>query len=785
VAKTKEVRSGIAHYVQRLHALDVTTGADRVPPALLGDSQNNDAVNNNLTPIVVHGASGPGTFGGDLPFNAFRQLQRSAAALAPPDSLHPRGVVYLDFASHSDNGAYRGWVLGYDPGNLQLLQSFTTSVNFRGAGVWQSGAPVAIDAGNNLFFATGNAFGETTFSTANLTESVVRINTAVSGQLVYRDSFTPYNWQALDAVDQDLGSGGTLLLPDAVGSAPHPHLLVETGKAGRIYLLDRDNLGGLSPDQSTENVRIVDVLDHGVTGAWSSPAFLLTGPNTGLLYYHGAGDSLRAFQITNGHFVRGPGPGGSVSYSANSWGFPGAQVSTSSNGSGNGIVWELRSDAYNAGGPEVLYAYDAGNLQNQLYSSNGVGLRDVLGPAVKFVVPVITNGHVFAGTANGLAVFGLLPTSSTVPATVSDLAATADSPSQITLTWTNPSSDANLIRVERSTDGGATFTPLQVLGGSATSYVDTGLQPATVYSYRIRGENNAGPAGYSNVASARTQVPAPTLVALNVLPRQVDLAWNDDPTYDDHFELARSSDGVTFATIATLPPTQHTYSDTASLNPGATYYYVLRAFHSGGGMGASLPLSATLPCDNVPFPIAPTGLTGTAPTGIEVDLQWTNLDTYYVIAVQRSLNSQIWCSVATFSPYLTVQSHHDTNNISPVTHYFYRLAVTDECNQTSYSNVFDVTTPCQTVICDEIRTEMGITIIWCDPCPSENNLYKIELSNDGGQTYQVIAMLPGKVTSFTITGLEPGDYLVRVRAIRPMGEEDVSAPFAFTIGPPG
>lgn len=623
LAKTKETETvtSIPHYIHRLYALDIANG-NILRTVTVGDTINTgDAIiAENDTDIRVTGANtgrlgdtnpptGPGVQGGEFRFNSRRALHRGAVALAPPDASHPNGVVYMDFASHGDNGNYRGWVIGYDPQTFQLQQFFLTALDTRGSGIWQSGSPVAIDAQNNLFFATGNGFGVTTGTVGlrNLTESVVKIGTdPVTGRLVYRDSFIPFNWQALDAVDADLGSGGTLILPDAVGDVVNPvtgqrrRLIVETGKEGKIYLLDRDDLGGLSPSAAAETARIRDVLVQGVGGVWASPAFMQTGPNEGLLFYHGSGTDLRAFLIRNGQFVRGTGAGLSVAQSNVSWPFPGSQPSISSDGTNNPIIWELQTNNYNPQGPETLYAWSltipsSGTAYQltQLYNSNQVGLRDVMGPSVKFVVPVITNGKVFAGTNNRLEIFGLFPLATEAPTAPMNLTATSDLPSQITLRWTNGTIQQNLIRIERSLDGVA-FSQVQITGGSTTSFVDTNLAPATRYFYRVRSENNIGPSPNSNVADARTRIPTPALVISDVTLSQVNLAWNSDPLFNDHFTLERSTTGgLTWQVIApSLPPSQTTYSDTSLAN--GTYQYRLTAFNTSGETSVSTPVRAVV-----------------------------------------------------------------------------------------------------------------------------------------------------------------------------------------------
>src|SRR5262249_406910 len=152
----------------------------------------------------------------------------------------------------------------------------------------------------------------------------------------------------LDGGDTDLGSGGTMLLPDSAGSLQHRHLIVETGKQGRIYLLDRDMLGGLHPDQASERAAIVQEVDTQVTGVWGSPAFV-----TGRIYYHSSGDRLVSLPVANA-LIDTTG----VQRSNFAYAFPGAQPSISANNSTNGIVWELQTDNYNdTTAHEVLRAF--------------------------------------------------------------------------------------------------------------------------------------------------------------------------------------------------------------------------------------------------------------------------------------------------------------------------------------------------------------------------------------------------------------------------------------------
>src|SRR5262249_23758389 len=155
VVKTKEVVAGTAHYVQRLHALDITTGQDRAVNGVvtIGDTTigGPDGGYTDNTAIAVPG-TGAGSDGTTVRFNALRENQRTALALV-------NGVVYLAWASHGDNGPYHGWVVGYQASNLALQKVFNTSPNGSASGIWESGGSLGADAQGNLYFATGNGFG--------------------------------------------------------------------------------------------------------------------------------------------------------------------------------------------------------------------------------------------------------------------------------------------------------------------------------------------------------------------------------------------------------------------------------------------------------------------------------------------------------------------------------------------------------------------------------------------------------------------------------------------------
>ncbi len=258
-----------------------------------------------------------------------------------------------------------------------------------------SGAAPALDGANSLYFITGNGSFSADTGGTEYSDSFLRLQPGLaflnSGAAHSRDFFTPSNQDNLDANDTDVGSGGLMLLPDAVGSAAHPHLMVGCGKQGMIYLVDRDNLGGFS--LSADNV----VQEFGSDGTWSSPAYW-----NGAIYYQGSGGALKRFPISSGQVNTG-----AVIQSGDGSGFPGCTPTISANGTGSGIVWTVQSDAYNSNGPAILRAHAATSPATELYDSAQVSGRDAPGAAVKFAVPTVANGKVYVGAQGQVSVYGL------------------------------------------------------------------------------------------------------------------------------------------------------------------------------------------------------------------------------------------------------------------------------------------------------------------------------------------------------------------------------------------
>ena len=390
VGKTKE--SG--NYLQRLHALDITTGAEKP--------------GSPMTLAAQIAGNGNGSSGGILKWDSKWENNR-------PGLLLLNGIVYIGFAAHGDNGPWHGWILAYNAATLQQASAFCSTSNGSGSGIWMSGAGLAADTVNSgrLFVATGNgAFNANTPPYTNgmsYGDDFIRLDIN-NGAMTVGDHFTPLNQSTLNGGDVDVASGGVLLLPDQ-SAGGHTHLMVQAGKEGRIYLIDRDNLGGYSSssDNIVQEVPVNNASQSNQTfkinGQWSTPAYW-----NGNLYFWGNGDNLTAFSFVNGRLgnLDSNGLPNPTSSSSESSGFPGATPSISANGNTNGIVWDVLTSAYDSSGAAVLLAHSATNVASTLYSSNQNLMRDNPGQATKFVVPTVINGKVYVGTANFLSVYGLL-----------------------------------------------------------------------------------------------------------------------------------------------------------------------------------------------------------------------------------------------------------------------------------------------------------------------------------------------------------------------------------------
>jgi len=367
-------KNAAGDYIQRLHALDLVTLAER--PS---------------SPVVIQ-ATYPGTANNSVGTTSFAPGQYEERA----GLLLLNGTVYTAWTSHCDITPYNGWIIGYDESTLAQSQVLNVTPNGSEGAIWQSGGGMAADSAGNIYALVANGTFDTTLDAAGFPvqgdygNAFIKVSSATSLQVT--DYFDMDNTVAESNGDVDLGSGGAMLLPDqtdATGAVRQ--LAVGAGKDGHLYVVNRSNMGKFSMSNNAIWEDMPGALPGGV---WATPAYFQE-----TVYYGSVGAPLKAFGIQQALLGTTPTSQTSVSF-----GYPGTAPAVSANGSGNGIVWAVENSQ-----PAVLHAFAAGNLATELYNSNqAANGRDNFGAGNKFITPTIANGKVYVGTPSGIAVFGLL-----------------------------------------------------------------------------------------------------------------------------------------------------------------------------------------------------------------------------------------------------------------------------------------------------------------------------------------------------------------------------------------
>jgi hypothetical protein len=381
VAMTKD--SG-GSYHQRLHALDLTTGAEQ--PG---------------SPALITATSGQSKF------DPMQYKERAGLLLM-------NGYIYLAWASHCDIDPYQGWLMAYKESNLQQTSVLNVTPTGTRGGIWMANTAMAADSSGNIYVLVGNGtFGDGSANPPlnssgfpadpNFGNAFLKLSTA-NNSLFVQDYFAMFNVNAESDKDLDLGSGGAIVLPELADSDGAMHrLAVGAGKDGYIYVVDRDAMGKYS---SSNDQAIYQKLNDPQGDASGPPAltgqvFSMPAYFNGTVYFNAEQDTVKAFPVSNGMLATQPSSQSSFTID-----FPGCTPSISANGASNGIVWCVNV------GPKkgTLYAFDATDLTQELYDSGQAGKRDEFADngSNKFVTPMIANGKVYVGTTQGVVVFGLL-----------------------------------------------------------------------------------------------------------------------------------------------------------------------------------------------------------------------------------------------------------------------------------------------------------------------------------------------------------------------------------------
>ena len=364
-------------YFQRIHALDITTGRE-----LFGG------------PVAVkarYPGTGDNSHNGYVVFDPGQYAERQGLLLL-------NHVIYTAWTSHCDFRPYTGWVIGYSESTLAQTSVLNVTPNGNEGSIWQAGAGIASD-GQNLFFLDANGTFDTALNKKGFPNkgdygnAFLKVSTA-NNKLRVVDYFNMFNTIQESESDQDLGSGGALVLPamkDAKGKIRR--LAIGAGKDQNIYIVDRTNMGKFNPNNDRAIYQEIDGVLGG--GEWALAAYF-----KGNIYFGPVGNNLLQFEFSKARLSTSP-----LSRSSGTFNYPGTTPSVSANGSSNGIVWAIEHSDPN----DVLHAYQATNLAKELYNSNQAGnQRDQFGTASHFGTPMIVNGKVYVGTTNGVAVFGLL-----------------------------------------------------------------------------------------------------------------------------------------------------------------------------------------------------------------------------------------------------------------------------------------------------------------------------------------------------------------------------------------
>jgi hypothetical protein len=366
VAATKEN----SRYVQRLHALDITSGAEKFGG-----------------PVVITASvkgTGAGSKNGIVSFSPLHENQRSGLLLL-------NGVVYIGWASYGDVAPFHGWFLAYNAGTLARVAVFNSTPNGSDGGVWQSGGAFSVDPSGHIYLQTGNGSFDVNSGGVDRGDSFLKLN---AKSLTVADYFTPYNQSVLDSGDLDLGSGAGVILPRQSGNFPNE--IVSAGKQGIIYVVNRSNMGKFHA--TTDHV--IQKVQGSAEGYWSSAAYWNNN-----VYFSGRADFLSQYSLSNGLLSTSAVTQAPTRFSV------GSTPAVSAHGSSNGIVWALEKPNKIKGviPPAILHAYNATNVSQELYNSTQAGTRDVPGPAITFAIPTVMNGKVYVGSETELDVYGLLP----------------------------------------------------------------------------------------------------------------------------------------------------------------------------------------------------------------------------------------------------------------------------------------------------------------------------------------------------------------------------------------
>jgi hypothetical protein len=365
-----------------LYAIDITTGAEQP--------------NSPVEIAATYPGSGVNSINGQQVFAAAMLKEQAALTLV-------NGNVITTWSSHDDTSPYNGWVIAYNEATLAQTQVLCLTPNGKSGSIWMARSGPAVGPDGSIYMLVANGSFDTTLdskgfpSMQDYGNSMIKLG-VVGSSFQVTDYFTMHNVISEDQYDLDLGSGGIMFLPpltDAGGIVRH--LVIGAGKDRTIYLADTTNMGKFNATTD----QIYQEVPNAYQGIqYASPTYF-----NGNLYYATTKDVIRVFQVQNAKIIPIP-----IATSTTALQLQGANLIISSKGAANGILWAIENQGNQI---NVLHAYDATNFNNgvvtELYNSTqAAGDRDYFGVGDHFVTPLVINGKVYAASANGIGVFGLL-----------------------------------------------------------------------------------------------------------------------------------------------------------------------------------------------------------------------------------------------------------------------------------------------------------------------------------------------------------------------------------------
>ncbi|KFA73201.1 hypothetical protein S40288_07958 [Stachybotrys chartarum IBT 40288] len=320
-----------------------------------------------------------------------------------PGLLQQGQFIYIAFGSHCVQFDFTGWVIGIDKATGQLVERFSTMgpdvpLRIKGASIWMSGGGITADDAGSIFYSTGNGYASQLATVpvngfqppSALEEAVVHMTMDEDGSLNLVDFFMPHEKQQLDGGDQDLGTTPIELLPSDFSCGNVRRMGVITGKSGRTYWLNMDNLGGYRNGKGEFGMDdIIDIYQHQNSVYSGAGVYPLEG---GYIYIHVIQFPTVVFKFScNNGVARFTKVAESPDVNAYVLGVGHGTVTSLGGQPGTGLVWVTDVQQRHL---KIYDAIPVGDKLNLLHSF-------VVPGVVKFSRPVFGDGMVYFGTNQG------------------------------------------------------------------------------------------------------------------------------------------------------------------------------------------------------------------------------------------------------------------------------------------------------------------------------------------------------------------------------------------------